>query len=75
MTILKSYENIEFFWNFWNFEMFWKFGILWIFFITDKLTNFLFVCWGTGASKFSNIASIYVRIETRGDFFTVEKIH
>ena len=49
---------------FWNCEIFWKFWNFMKFFNTDKLTNFLFVCWA-GASKFSNIASIYVKIETR----------
>jgi hypothetical protein len=31
----------------------------------DKVKKNIFVCSGTGASKFSNIASIYVKIETR----------
>jgi hypothetical protein len=57
---LAEILNLKFYFifvlEFWNFMKFLN---------TDKLTNFIFVCWGTGASKFSNIASIYVKIETR----------
>jgi hypothetical protein len=68
--ILKFLENFEifnfniFFFKFYNFEIFWKIRNFMKFFNTDKLTNSPFVCWGTGASKFNYIASIYEKIET-----------
>jgi hypothetical protein len=64
----RNFEILNFkfiFFQFKNFKIFWKFWNFMKFVNTDKLTNFHFVCWGTGASKFSNIASIYVKIETR----------